>query len=57
MHNTENAHTLTKWKLQKGLGVHQEEKTAGDTMDKKIQNPYRTRKILSCKASPILPME
>ena len=57
MHNTENADTLTKWELQKGLGVNQEEKTAGNTMDKKIQNPYtEPEKILSCKAS-ILPME
>ena len=47
MHNTENANTLTKWKFTKRIRCHQEEKTAGNTMDKKIQNPYRTRKILS----------
>ena len=57
MHNTENANTLTKWKLPKRIGCHQEEKTAGNTTDKMIQNTCRTRKILSCKASSILPME
>ena len=57
MHNTENTDTLTKWKLPERIRCHQEEKTAGNTMYKKIQNPYRTRKILSCKASPILPKE
>ena len=57
MHKTENANTLTKWKLQKRIRCHQEEKTAGNTTYKKIQNTYRTRKILPCKASPLLRME
>ena len=42
--------------ITKLIRFHQEEKTAGNTMYKKIQNTYRTRKILPCKAS-ILPME
>ena len=57
MQNTENAHALTKMKLQKGLGVIRKRKTTGNTTCKKVQNPYRTRKILSFKASPLLPME
>ena len=57
MHKTENADTLTKMEISKRIRCHQEEKTAGNTMYKKIQNTYRTRKILPCKASPILPME
>ena len=60
MYNTENPETSTKIKLQKGLGIrlgNQEEETTGNTMYQKIQSSYRTRKILPCKAPPILPME
>ena len=55
MYNTENPETSTKIKLQKGY--NQEEETPGNTMYQKIQSSYRTRKILPCKAPPILPME
>ena len=44
MQNTENSHTLTNMKIAKRIGCHQEEKTAGNNMYKKVQNPYRTRK-------------
>ena len=57
MQNAENDNSVTKMKLQKGLGVTQEEETGGNTMYKKVQNPCRTRKILPFKASPLLPME
>ena len=57
MYNTENPETSTKIKLQKGFGYNQEEETTGHTMYKKIQSSYRTRKILPCKAPPILPIE
>ena len=58
MHNTENAHSLTKMKLQKGLGVIRKRKQqAIHTMYKKVQSPNRTRKILSFKASPLLHMD
>ena len=57
MQNTENPHALTKMKLQKRIRCHQEKETAGNTTYKKVQNPYRTRKILPFKASPLLPME
>ena len=56
MQNTGNTHTLTKMKLQKRIGCHQKEKTTGNIMYKKVQNPYRTRKIFSYNAS-LLPME
>ena len=51
MYNTENPETSTKIKLQKGLGIIR------NTTYQKIQSSYRTRKILPCKAPPILPME
>ena len=46
-----------KDEIAKRVGCNQEEETTGNTMYKKVQSPYRTRKILSFKASPILPME
>ena len=46
-----------KDEIAKRVGCHQEEETGGNTTYKKVQNPYRTRKILPCKASPLLPME
>ena len=55
--NTKNPHTVTNMKLQKGLVVIRKKETAGNITYKKVQNPYRTRKILSFKASPLLPME
>ena len=39
MQNTENAHFLTKMKLQKRVGCNQEEETTGNTMYKKVQSP------------------
>ena len=57
MYNTENSETSTKIKLQKRVGYNQEEETTGNTTYQKIQSSYRTRKILPCKAPPILPME
>ena len=57
MYNTENPETSTKIKLQKRVGYNEEEETTGNTMYQKIQTPYRTRKILPCKAPPILPMD
>ena len=54
---TENVNSLTKIKLQKGLGVMRKRKTGGNTTYKKVQNPSRTRKILPFKASALLPME
>ena len=57
MHITENAHSVTKMKLQKGVGCNQEEETTGNTTYKKVQSPHRTRKILPFEASPILPMK
>ena len=57
MHNTENAAFFDKDEIAKRIGCHWEEETAGNTMYKKVQSPYRTRKILSFKASPLLPME
>ena len=57
MYNTENLETLTNIKIAKRVGCNQEEETTGNTMYQKIQSPYRTRKILPCKAPPILPME
>ena len=49
MQNTENAHSLTKMKLRKGLGVIRKRK-------QEVQNVCRTRKILPLKLS-LLPME
>ena len=46
-----------KDEIAKRVGCNQEEETTGNTMYKKVQSSYRTRKILSFKASPILPME
>ena len=43
--------------IAKRVGCNQEEETTGNTMYKKVQNPYRTRKILPFKAPPILPIE
>ena len=57
MYKTENPETLIKIKLQKRVGYNQEEETTGNTTYRKIQSPYRTRKILPCKAPPILPRE
>ena len=57
MYNTENPETSTKIKLQKGLGIIRKRETTGNTTYQKIQSSYRTRKILPCKAPPILPME
>ena len=57
MYNTENPETSDKDKIAKRVGCNQEEETTGNTMYQKIQSPYRTRKILPCKAPPILPME
>ena len=48
---------LQKDKIAKRVGYNEEKETTGNTMYKKIQTPYRTRKILPCKAPPILPME
>ena len=55
--NTEKCSCFDKDEITKRMRCHQEEETAGTTMYKRVQNPYRTRKILSFKASPILPME
>ena len=57
MQNAENDNSVTKMKLQKRVGYYQEEETGGNTTYKKVQNPYRTRKILPFKASALLPME
>ena len=46
-----------KDEIVKRIGCNQEEKTAGNTTYKKVQSPYRTRKILSFKASHLLLME
>ena len=46
-----------KDEITKRIRCHQEEETAGNTTYKKVQNPYRTRKMLSFKATPLLPME
>ena len=46
-----------KDEITKRIRCHQEKETAGYITYKKVQNPYRTRKILSCKTSPLLPME
>ena len=46
-----------KDEIAKRIRCHQAEETAGNTMYKKVQNPYITRKILSFKATHLLPME
>ena len=54
---TQNMLMLDKDEIAKRIRCHQEEETAGNTTYKKVQNPHRTRKILSFKASPLLTME
>ena len=54
MQNTKKDNSLTMMKLQKRIGCHQEEKTRSNITYKKIQNSYRTRKILPCKATALL---
>ena len=41
----------------KRTGCYWEEETGDNTTYKKVKNPCRTRKILPCKASTLLPME
>ena len=55
--NTENDNSLIRIKLQKRAWCHQEEETGSNIMYKKVQNSYRTRKILPCKATAVLSME
>ena len=57
MHNTENAHALTKVKLQKGLGVIRKRKQKAILYARRYKIHTEPEKILSFKASPILPME
>ena len=57
MQNTENDNSVTRIKLQKGLGIIRKRKQDSNTMYKKVQNSYRTRKILPCKAASVLSME
>ena len=57
MYNMENPENFNKDKIAKRVGYNQKEETTGNTMYRKIQSPYRTRKILTCKAPPILPLE
>ena len=56
MQNTKNDNSLTKMKLWQRIGCHQEEKTGSNIMYKKVQNSYRTRKILPSKATSLLSM-
>ena len=42
--------------IAKRIGCHQEEKTGSNITYKKVQNSYRTRKILPCKATSLLSM-
>ena len=57
MQNAENSHSLTKMKLQKGLGIIRKRKQEAILCTRRYKNPCRTRKIWPCKASPLLPME
>ena len=57
MQNTENDNSVTRIKLQKRIGYHQEKETGSNTTYKKVQNSYRTRKILPFKAASVLSME
>ena len=41
----------------KRIGCHQEKETGSNTVYKKVQNSYRTIKILPFKAASVLSME
>ena len=57
MQNTKKDSSLTTMKLQKGLGVIRKRKQEAILHTyKKVQNSYRTRKILPCKATSQLSM-
>ena len=57
MQNTENDKSLTKMKLQRGLGVIRKGKQEAILCTRRYKNPCRTRKIVPFKASSVLPME
>ena len=56
MQNTKNDNSLDNYEIAKRIGCHQEEKTRSNITYKKVQNSYRTRKILPCKATSLLSM-
>ena len=55
MQNTKNDNSDND-EIAKRIGCHQEEKIGSNIMYKKVQNSYRTRKILPCKATSLLSM-
>ena len=55
--NTENDNSLTRIEIAKRIGCHQENEIGSNITYKKVQNSYRTRKILPCKATSLLSME
>ena len=57
MQNTENDNSLARIKLGKRIGCHQEEETGSNITCKKVQNSYRTIKLLPCKTISVLSME
>ena len=57
MQNTENDNSVTRIKVQKRIGCHQEKETGSNTTYRKVQNSCRTRQILPCKAASVLSME
>ena len=57
MYNTENPETLTKIKLQKGLGIIRKRKQQAILCTRRYKVHTEPEKILPCKAPPILPME
>ena len=57
MQNTGNDNSVTRMKLQKGLGIIRKRKQEAILQTRKVQNSYQTRKILPCKATSVLSME
>ena len=49
--------SVTKNEIAKKIGYHEEKETGSNTMNRKFQNLYQTRKILPCKAASVLSME